>query len=960
MFQKSPINKCAIGLRSLCGAALLLCLVFGQVCPAAVTEFERRADDWLLAAPGNEGYAFDEDFPGVQPGGGCLVPVPQTDPVVIALTGGTITVSGEDGGVPYCPIHDSSSIATLSDALTSNTAILAMAFDPPVDAFYAIYWSLEAGKQMTMHLYADGQLVESLASAASPHSTNATGHGFVSPVLIDRVEFTTNEVGPALVGAGPGLVGGEPSLGTVEIPGYPGPSGSTVQLDLACAFITDPNRVHNITQDTWHYSLNDAIDVANDFDELVAGSGVYREAIDFGGKSVTLRSSDPADPNIVAATIIDGTGYDTHVVSCISGEDPNTVLAGFTITGGNASQGGGMFNSGSSPTVTHCVFDGNTATNGGGGMFNSNSSPVVTGSTFTANVTGGSGGGGGMYNTASSSPIVTDCTFSDHTAIWAAGMYNRETSNPAVTGCTFRNNTATSGSGGGAIFDNNSVPIFSGCNFIDNTATTGAGGALHHAGGTLTLTDCTFTNNESTVNSGGGLYAPINAVNCSTSQFKNNTATRGGGLYCTSTSTVTDCNFVDNTATSAGGGLEHTGGSTLTIMNCEFSNNESINSTGGGIYAPSGPVNCSTSQFIGNTATRGGGLYCTGISTVTDCNFVDNTATTSTGGGLEHASGSALTITNCEFTGNESTNNFGGGIYAPSSAINCSQSRFANNTATRGGGLYSSGGISTLSECDFVSNTATNWGGGLFRSTSNVMTMTACSFIGNSVTNNGGGGMYDFGNNPMTNCLFSGNTAGTEGGGLFIANSGGVQISHCTFNANSATTNGGGIYNASSSPTLVNTIIKNNTPNGVINSGGVTTMTYSLIQGGFIGDGNFDADPLFVDADGDDDTIGTADDDLQLQATSPAIDAGDTTGVAVENNFDLADNPRAVDDPDTPDTGLSILVTLTGDTAITDLGAYEFQPPTLCTPDIEGDINCDGIVDGTDFALMALHWLETL
>ena len=73
---------------------------------------------------------------------------------------------------------------------------------------------------------------------------------------------------------------------------------------------------------------------------------------------------------------------------------------------------------------------------------------------------------------------------------------------------------------------------------------------------------------------------------------------------------------------------------------------------------------------------------------------------------------------------------------------------------------------------------------------------------------------------------------------------------------------GGGMLCDGTSPTLINAIIKNNTPNGVINSGGVTTMTYSIIHGGFIGVGNFDTDPLFIDADGADDTIGTADDNL--------------------------------------------------------------------------------------------------
>ena len=58
-------------------------------------------------------------------------------------------------------------------------------------------------------------------------------------------------------------------------------------------------------------------------------------------------------------------------------------------------------------------------------------------------------------------------------------------------------------------------------------------------------------------------------------------------------------------------------------------------------------------------------------------------------------------------------------------------------------------------------------------------------------------------------------------------------------------------------------------------------------------------------------------------------------------------NPRGLDDPASPDTGISVL----GLTV--DMGAYEFDP---CP--IDGDINCDGVVDIKDFAIFADNWLE--
>ena len=91
-------------------------------------------------------------------------------------------------------------------------------------------------------------------------------------------------------------------------------------------------------------SIQTAIDAAVDTDEIVVAPGTYFEAINFIGKAVWLHSSDGRD-----VTTIDGTG-NSHVVQCVSKEGSDTVLDGFTITGGNANGGGfgccggGMYN----------------------------------------------------------------------------------------------------------------------------------------------------------------------------------------------------------------------------------------------------------------------------------------------------------------------------------------------------------------------------------------------------------------------------------------------------------------------------------------------------------------------------------------------------------------------------------------------------------------------------------------
>ena len=56
-------------------------------------------------------------------------------------------------------------------------------------------------------------------------------------------------------------------------------------------------------------TIQAAIDDANDFDTVIVLPGTYTGAgnrdIDFLGKAITVRSTNPLDPNVVAGTNID-------------------------------------------------------------------------------------------------------------------------------------------------------------------------------------------------------------------------------------------------------------------------------------------------------------------------------------------------------------------------------------------------------------------------------------------------------------------------------------------------------------------------------------------------------------------------------------------------------------------------------------------------------------------------------
>ncbi len=306
--------------------------------------------------------------------------------------------------------------------------------------------------------------------------------------------------------------------------------------------------------------IQDCIDAAADGDECVVAPGTYFETINFNGKAITVRSSAGA-----SVTTIDGTGLQNSVVTCKSGEGPDTALDGFTITNGSADSGGGMVVIGSSPTVTDCTFSGNFGNTYGGGMYNGEgSSPTVTNCTFSDNSTHLSGGG--MYNDEGSSPTVTNCTFSGNSSVFPGGGMHNAGSSPTVTHCTFIGNSAALG--GGGMFNSGSSPAVTNCTFSGNTGS--RGGGIHNTSSSPTVTNCTFSGNSATYFGGGisnlGGGNPT-LTNCT---FSGNTAgVYGGGMYNGGSSpAVTNCTFNENTAFFFGGGMYNSASSRLTVTNC--------------------------------------------------------------------------------------------------------------------------------------------------------------------------------------------------------------------------------------------------------------------------------------------------------------------------------------------------------------------------------------------------------
>jgi hypothetical protein len=296
-------------------------------------------------------------------------------------------------------------------------------------------------------------------------------------------------------------------------------------------------------------TIQGALHAAAPGDEIEVAPGTYNEVIQFQGKAVTLRSAGGP-----AVTTIDGTGFNESVVRCISGEGSDTVLQGFTITGGSATLGGGMRNEGSSPTVIDCIFRGNSAADRGGGMHNLMAHPTVIDSEFSDNF--GAEMGGGMYNELSS-PTVSGCIFRENTANKGAGMRNYIDADPTITDSVFIHNSASE-DGGGVGNRKNSKPTVTRCRFIGNTAVGSAGGIHNYVGNAIET----------------GVPVVISSL------FVGNSASEGGAMRNGDVGPiVTNCTFVGN----SGSGMYNRNSSTPTVTNSLFWGNPGGSFTGGGL-----------------------------------------------------------------------------------------------------------------------------------------------------------------------------------------------------------------------------------------------------------------------------------------------------------------------------------------------------------------------------------------
>ena len=261
--------------------------------------------------------------------------------------------------------------------------------------------------------------------------------------------------------------------------------------------VSDP--LENGSEEHPFDSIQEAIDEVASRDTIIVLEGIYKGngncAIDFHGKAITLRSMNPRDPNVVAATVVDcNATYEEHRRAFFfwHGEQEDSTLSGFTITNGLTNHGGAIRIDNSSPTITCCIFSGNQAMGEGGAItILESTSPIFENCTFSGN---SARNGGAVHNSAGCSPIYKNCTFSGNLARRNGGaIYNSTSCSPIFENCIFFGNSAINGGGIHSI--TNSAPIIANCTFSRNSGQNNGGGMYVDSSAETMLSNCIFWDN---------------------------------------------------------------------------------------------------------------------------------------------------------------------------------------------------------------------------------------------------------------------------------------------------------------------------------------------------------------------------------------------------------------------------------------------------------------------------------
>jgi len=465
----------------------------------------------------------------------------------------------------------------------------------------------------------------------------------------------------------------------------------------------------------------------------------------------------------------------------------------------------------------------------------------------------------------------------------------------------FATETDPPANSGGGIYSDHAFLTVSNCTVSGNSGAYGGGIYNNGYGGvaSLTVINCTLSGNHAGSGGGIGSYGDLSIVN---STLIGNSAATGGGIETGGSASIIPLSIVDsiissNLATGYGGGVLNS--ANLNIVRSVVRLN-SAHGPGGGVYnmaaaGVSAVLTISNSTLSSNSAEgNGGGAYNTAnfggsaILTIANSTISNNFAEVgfegSSGGGFANASYSAtsysdatavLTIVNSTLSGNYADN--GGGIANISYSYNPSAE--AITVLTLANSTLSDNQASSLDSASGIYNASYSY--------SFDDAITVATLVNNTLNGNHSSGAYysgvynesDAGGNAI---LEIGNTILEAGlNGPSLANSSGSVFS---LGYNLSSDDGGGFLTATGDQINTDPML------GPLQDNGGPTLTHALLLG------------------------------------SPAIDKGTNFSASAT---DQRGQTRTYDNPGIPNAA-------GGDG--TDIGAFEFIPPTLGIAPDYGDV----------------------
>lgn len=606
-------------------------------------------------------------------------------------------------------------------------------------------------------------------------------------------------------------------------------------------------------------SISAGLIAATTDDEIWVAAGRYvelvtmKENVDLYGGFWGSETARDARNWIANETIIDASGtsspeYFSLMIAVRGAND--AILDGFTITGGSSYYGCGVLCSESSPTLSNCTITGNSNSGWASGInFQSKSSASLTNCIIAGNAYGG------VY-CSESSPTLTNCLIAENTD--GSGIQCLGSSSPKLVHCTIANNAE------GGIYCQESSPRLRNCilwnpgeeirKSVENSTP-------------LVLNSCIQ----------GGWEGAGNI-----SEYPRFADYAKGDYHLQDHSPCIDAGSLTSIPSSDLEGNPRPGADGLVDMGAYEAPDAYTPQTtpknpivyvranaGVGGDGSSWEKACSTIQSALEFSRGGEEIW---VAAGTYPGYVTMEPTVSLYGGFQ---GGETSRNERDWTANTTIIDASGANHT--AVLDANDAMLDGFTVTGGLSAVWGGGVACrhssfiLAHCRITGNQALGYGGGVACYQCSP-TLTHCIISNNTADQGWGGGFacVTFASAPkLTNCIIAGNTA-KYGGGVYCDYYSYPVLTNCTIYDNTAQEGAGGYSGDYASLKISNSILwgDQSTEISLFDETSYANITWSLIQGGYEGEGNIDGDPRFTHL-----WDGTSA-DLHLLADSPCIDAG--------------------------------------------------------------------------------------